>query len=1188
MIHIAKFIARHLVLTAFLAVVAGAVLLTLARVLTPIVLARYTDDIAAYASEKLGQPVTITRLDARWQGLGPALVLKDVSLLSPDDRRPVLSLEEIAVDFGLADMLRTGFIAPGRITVSGSQLTVVRRSDGSLDIQGIEVAPQSTDADASALLLIPARVELRESQVVWLDQMRGRPPLVIGDVDLRIRNDETRHQVDAGFRIGDRPFTLHADLHSTGGRLAEWAGEIYFRAERIFLPQLLGTQLPTYYSIDNGEANLELWGDWSGGQLRTLSGHGSISGLRLRGGEQERPLDLDELGGRFLWRRTPDGWRLDIGDMVTRRAGRQWPTNHVFIEVRDPGTTTETYRLKADYLNLSDLIATLAVRPPAGTLVSEFLASNPSGEVRNLEIDISPRGGRLFSVTADLKDVSMAAEGRLPLFQNLSARVHATTNGGRVQLDTRDALIYPTGMFRWPIPLEQLAGEVRWQRLNDGWRIETDHLEASNEHIHTLTRLRLDLPPDGSPFMDLQTDFRDGVGTDIPLYLPVGIMPPTVVEWLDRSIVDGRVPAGSAIVRGPLRDFPFHETHTGHFEVSFGVEEAYLDYREDWPPLEHALADVRFHNNRLEISHGEAYLYENRLSDVVVTIESLRPISPLTIRGQATGPLGDMLRFLRETPLHERYRYVVDDTVAEGNGDLALELAIPLSPDDEFALSGTLSTENAQLTNPGIALFLTDAAGSLKLSHKGISADGLAGRYADTPVTVNIDSPRGNARIRAEGTFHTDALKRQFTILDGVPLDGRSPWTVTVTLPEVDQLARKPVHVRAASQLAGTRVDLPLGLGKSSEPERPFAVDFEIGRQALGTLDLTYGDLVVQAKPNQAGWEAMVSGPTISGTLFIPRPGDTRPLRADLERIAVDIEPGMLSSVAEDGTASPRPDDIPAAELSARQVLINGHDYGALTARTQRIENGVRLDTFQLQSADGQLGLNGEWTAVDGSQQVALEVRVETSDAGRTLSDLQLSQTLVGGECEIDAAIQWQGGPLDLQRETLAGTLHLRIEQGRLQETDPGFGRLFALLNLTALQRRLRLDFTDLFKEGLVFDEIEGNFTLDGGVAHTGDTTVKSSAAEIEIKGNANLASMQLDQEVSVTPAISGTMAVVGAMAVNPALGVALLAAGKNLDRLATARYRMTGPWDEPQIERIDTREDASTPEQETGIPEIH
>jgi uncharacterized protein YhdP len=75
---------------------------------------------------------------------------------------------------------------------------------------------------------------------------------------------------------------------------------------------------------------------------------------------------------------------------------------------------------------------------------------------------------------------------------------------------------------------------------------------------------------------------------------------------------------------------------------------------------------------------------------------------------------------------------------------------------------------------------------------------------------------------------------------------------------------------------------------------------------------------------------------------------------------------------------------------------------------------------------------------------------------------------------------------------------------------------------------------------------------------------------------------------VTVTPAISGAVALAGGIAAGPVVGAALLAAGKGINRIATARYRMAGPWQDPKVERlVDPATEPDTTET-TGLPEIH
>ena len=259
---------------------------------------------------------------------------------------------------------------------------------------------------------------------------------------------------------------------------------------------------------------------------------------------------------------------------------------------------------------------------------------------------------------------------------------------------------------------------------------------------------------------------------------------------------------------------------------------------------------------------------------------------------------------------------------------------------------------------------------------------------------------------------------------------------------------------------------------------------------------------------------------------------------------------------------------LPEVELSAREVLLNGHSYGILNAWTRHIAEGIRLEQMTLVSETGELHASGEWTASDGQHRTELKADLQTRDFGRTLSDLRLSEGLSGSEGNLGLLLNWQGSPMDMALETMNGELHISAEDGSFDDADVGLGRVLGLTNITALTRRLRLDFSDLFGQGFPFDSFNIDFDIEQGTARTDNGAIKGPIADIRIEGTTDMSTRQMDQKITVTPALSGTAALAGVLAGGPAVGLAMLVAGKGLERFAVVTYRMTGPWDAPQIER--------------------
>ena len=106
-----------------------------------------------------------------------------------------------------------------------------------------------------------------------------------------------------------------------------------------------------------------------------------------------------------------------------------------------------------------------------------------------------------------------------------------------------------------------------------------------------------------------------------------------------------------------------------------------------------------------------------------------------------------------------------------------------------------------------------------------------------------------------------------------------------------------------------------------------------------------------------------------------------------------------------------------------------------------------------------------------------------------------------------------------------------------------------------ALQRRLALDFSDTFREGFAFDNIQGAFLLDGGSAYTSDSSLEGPAARIDIMGRTDVGERRYDQYVTVTRRVSSTIPVAAALAGGPGVGAAVL-----LARMSVRNPSVTGP----------------------------
>src|SRR5690606_17151649 len=156
------------------------------------------------------------------------------------------------------------------------------------------------------------------------------------------------------------------------------------------------------------------------------------------------------------------------------------------------------------------------------------------------------------------------------------------------------------------------------------------------------------------------------------------------------------------------------------------------------------------------------------------------------------------------------------------------------------------------------------------------------------------------------------------------------------------------------------------------------------------------------------------------------------------------------------------------------------------------------------------------------------------------------------------------GSPAGFRIADLQGSLSIAIKDGQLVEVEPGAGRVLGLLSVAELPRRLLLDFRDLFSKGFAFNRIGGTVAFAGGQARSDDMNIDGPAAEIRIRGSADLRARTFDQHIDVLPKSGHLLTVAGALAGGP-VGAAVGALTNAVLRkprgeMGAKSYRVTGP----------------------------
>ena len=1155
-----------------------ALMTSLARYALPAWIEQHREEFIVRLGELAGQPIEADSLSVAWRGDGPAIVLQNLRLYDKARARANLKADRVSLGFSLFELLRYRNLAPREIRVSGIDLTLIRHEGGSLSIHGIEQqnGPASATgigetetAVISPLLLQPGYLKLSDASVTLVDLESKSRPLHLSPVTVDIEKQGDRHKLAASFSVENGQqgeMMLIADLAMRSDRnLLFWSGDIYMRTSSLNLAWLLENRIPGHYDLESARANMEAWSRWDAGLLQRLEGRVLTSNLRFRSVRvSEAPtLELASLGGHFRWLREASGWRLDIDQPVISDGLRPWPTGAVSIALRrfpDEQALPQLF-IGADVLDIEEFMHALSVHPPKSELVDHLLKSGLRGQLRRPLLHLRMQRPIEWEFSGTFDNLSAYGTYRVPELENYSVDVTARNDSGRLRFRTGNASVYPKELFRWPIPVTRFEGEVAWQRVSDGhWFVKSDSLALENDHVRTLTTFGLHLESGKPPWVDLQTDFRDGDGTHASIYYPASIMPPESLNWLDSAIKHGKVVRGTARLRGELVREMFTTTSSGLFEVVAEIEDARLKYHPEWPAIRDVKGRLRFFGNTLTVEADSGSIYDNPVTDVV-TFMTLKPLSAVHVLGVTEGDLAGPVRILTETPLGKTFVPVFEALDISGNGRVNVDVEIPIKPEHTLRLDSRIQLEDASVHARQADIRLDKLGGELRVTESGISAQELHAEYGGIPILLAIEPQEEQTLVRSSLRMSREMLMDLVAARE-LPLSGEALWQLDLAIPTLGSMSRENMTLTATSDLEGMALRLPFSLAKTADSRRPVKVVWRPGEPQYVEID--YGGLRLRSEGGRylAG---RIDIPEMRGRIRYPL-SDGEPLQLDLEQLAVDFELGDEAGAA----SALRPFDIPPLSVDTRQFLINGGDFGRMRMRSRHTPAGHEITELATKGELATFAATGIWKSRGGS---SIDGILKSGQLGESLRKLAITNQLTEAEGNIEVSLEWDKGLLDFSLQEASGVIHVSTEEGRIASANPGIGRILGLVNISALKRRIKLDFSDFAEEGFVFDEMNGTLELAEGVASTDDLTIKAPSADIFITGEIDLGTRKVNQQISVVPDIHGALPLAATAAGGPVAGAAALVigkiAGKQIDRIVEMRYSVTGTWEDPVIERI-------------------
>ena len=784
---------------------------------------QYHDRITASLAGAIGNPVTIGKIQGDWQGFLPYLNFTDVRILD-EQRQPALVLQRI--DGSVSWMsLFTAELRLASLEIDSPELLIRRDAQGKFFIGNVLLSKQGNANGLADWLLHQSKMVVRNALIVWVDEQRDAPPLVLQQVNLRVDSLFSKHRFSLrAIPPSELATTLdvRGEFHGKSfDNLGTWHGQLFTQLDytdvTAWRPWL---DLPGEFS--RGRGALRGWLGVKDGRVAQITADLDLRDVVTKLAEDVPEMALLELRGRAAWQEVTGGFEISTRHLAMRlQNGVEFqPTDFYFRTVnasnkQRAGGQLANGEIRVNLLQLESVAGLAKFLPMEADLRARLDAYAPRGKVSNLDArwQGSPKKPDSYKLKGHFENLAVNQVGKIPGFSGLTVDVDGNEASGRLSINSRRLTVDAPGVMREPLSFATLTGQAGWQRKRGELSIDVDNIAVANDDLagnlyggyHTLAGT--------FGVLDLTVSLTRGDIRRAARYTPLIALNKEGSDWLNGALLAGRTEDFRLRIKGNLSDFPLDGTKDALFEIGGHAQDAVLEFDKHWPRIENISGELLIRGNRLEVKSPLATMLGTRLQNVTVTLPNMlsKDLS-LEIKGEAVAASNSFLEFVQKSPVRGYIDGFTDGISASGNGHLDLFARIPLLGDKPVEVSGTIKVRDNDIDlGEGVPL-LRNTRGALSFTESGMQASGVSAEILGGTASINVQTAAGGAvHATLKGRSNVDVLRK----IEPHPLlnylHGSAAWDADI------RVVNKSAQIIINSNLQGVSSSLPQPFSKRAD-----------------------------------------------------------------------------------------------------------------------------------------------------------------------------------------------------------------------------------------------------------------------------------------------------------------------------------------------------------------------------------
>ncbi len=813
--------------------------------------------VEQYLGDISKQKIAIGKLHTLWDGIYPGIRATDIVIQNPDLPQSSISFKEVRLSLSYLSILK-GKPTLHRLILVEPELEVARDRDGKVNVSGIRTRdrslaqnqPGSTGATAVNWLFAQGEVVLQNGKVHWFDSYgkagKAGEQFKLDKVNLTLKNSGDRHELEF---TGEFPeeicieCSFSMDIEGNPLVTKDWGGFVNVNAIGLNLDtplSILSNRLPGELA---GKVDLVLRSQWAQGRPRLAYGRVTANDLTVPLGKIGNSISINEMISTIKWRSRQKNWSLEMDLPFVRINNQSWLPGKLSVNRYADGTG---FYLR--HLNIEKVIS-IASRFNVPEKLMDFVSIlKPGGSVDELFVDLKDKGaeGERVKVKANLRRLHWSPYKKIPGVKGLSASFETTDKAGEIYLNSSQSEFNSTHVFRGPIPVNRAKARINWQNKNNIIEINTQNLQMVGRDLSARGGFVFRYPLDKkiSPELDLRAEFFDGVVAQKSLYLPVNVLKPKLLAWLDRSVISGKLVDGHIVYRGKVREFPFLHNN-GLFEVMANVEHGKLKYLPAWKPVSSANMKLLFRGRSMIITSSHGKVGGLDVNEIVARKNNLKnKREPIRISGRLVGPVNQAISVLRDAVANGQKggwtKFIESDVRASGLGELSLGIEIPALKGKSYRLDGQYNFLGGGIILPVGDISANALRGSVRFNQKRVVNGFISGNTFGGPVDIRVSggvkASDPETRFDLSGRMTTRGLANEYGGWISQYFKGSIPWSGQVSF------KNGIPNVSLQGKMSDVSVNLPSPAKQFSKSSDSFLIESAVGELKRHVLKFSLGN----------------------------------------------------------------------------------------------------------------------------------------------------------------------------------------------------------------------------------------------------------------------------------------------------------------------------------------------------------